>query len=167
MSHHPEGCTCYRCCDYLCSTCHTNELLKKILDILERVFTARSATLLISDGGTIMPADILVGQAATAVLHEFTGAGGTGMEVAPIGPVSYTVSDATIATVDAVSGAIVGVAPGTATVTGTDAGNGLTASDTVNVHAATAVSATLVITPTPVAVGAGGSKSLPHQAKRR
>lgn len=165
MSHeakHPDDCTCYRCCSFKCSTCHTNELLCKILEILERVFTARSATL--SIGGNTMPADILIGGTATAVLHEFTGAGGTGMEVAPIGPVAYDSSDTTIATVDSVSGAITGVAVGTATINGIDNGNGLTASDTVNVHAATAVSATLVITPAAVTV-AGGPKSLPHQKR--
>ena len=162
---HPGECTCYQCCAFKCSVCHTNELLFEILKILRQALTAHSARLVITIGGNKMPADILVGQAATAVLHEFTGAGGTGMEVAPIGPVSYTTSDSTIATVDATSGAIVGVAPGTATITGTDAGNSLTASDTVNVHAAVAVSATLVITPTPVAAAAG-TRSLPFQKKR-
>lgn len=113
-----------------------------------------------------MPADILVGQTATAVLHEFTGPGGTGMEVAPIGPVAYSSSDTTIATVDPVTGSITGVAVGTATINGVDNGNGLSAADTVNVHAAVAQSATLVITPTPVATGTGGKQSLPHQKRK-
>lgn len=141
MTHH--------CC---CCPCATNELLEKILEILERAFTAHSATL--SIGGTTMPADILIGATATAVLHEFTGPGGTGIEVAPIGPVTYTSSDSTVATVDPNSGLVTGVAVGTATITGSDAGNGLSAADTVTVQSPVAVSATLVITPTAVASGA-------------
>lgn len=168
MEKHPGDCGCYWCCSHKCSVCHTNELLWEILKILRQAFTAHSAMLIITTGGNKMPADILVGQSATAVLHEFTGPGGTGMEVAPIGPVTYSTSDNTVASIDPTTGNIIGVAPGTATITGSDAGNGLTASDTVNVHAATAVSATLVITPAPVAAASpGGKPSLPHQAKRR
>ena len=96
-----------------------------------------------------MPASLVVGKTATAVLHEWTGLGGTGTEVPPIGPVAYASSDSTIATVDMTSGLVTAVAPGTATITGTDAGNSLSASDSVTVTAPTAQSATLVITPNP------------------
>lgn len=134
------------------------DCLCEITTILRQVFTAHSAKLLI--GGKEMPADILIGGTATAVLHEWTGPGGTGMEVAPIGPVTYASSDDTIATVDANSGTVTGVAPGVATITGTDAGNSLNASDTVTVAVPVAISATLVIT-APVA-----GKSLPKQQRR-
>ena len=97
-----------------------------------------------------MPASIVVGKTATAVLLEWTGPGGTGTMVPPIGPVSYTSSDPTIASVDPVTGIATGVAAGTVTITGTDAGNGLNASDTLTVTAVlVAVSATLVLTPNP------------------
>ena len=96
-----------------------------------------------------MPATIhLNGHGATAVFTEFDGPNGTGNPVPAIGPVSFTSSDPTIATVDN-SGNIAAVAAGTATITATDAGNSLTASDTVTVTAAVAVSATLVITANP------------------
>lgn len=93
-----------------------------------------------------MPATLAPGKTAVAVLHEFDGLNGTGNEVAPIGPVSYTSSDTTVATVDPSSGLVTAVAAGTATITGTDAGNGLTASDTVSDTAVVAQSATLVLT---------------------
>lgn len=94
-----------------------------------------------------MPATLVVGKTATALLHEFDGLNGTGNELAPIGPVSYSSSDPTIATVDPSSGLVTAVAPGTVTITGTDAGNGLSASDSVSDSAVVAQSATLVITP--------------------
>lgn len=93
-----------------------------------------------------MPAQLLIGQTATAVLHEFVSQGGA--ELAPIGPVSYSSSDPTIATVDPASGLITAVAPGTATITGLDGGNSLTASDSVSDTPLVATVATLVITPT-------------------
>src|ERR1700739_3808967 len=96
-----------------------------------------------------MPATLAVGKTATAVFKEFTGPNGTGSEIAPIGPVSFTSSDPTIATVDSASGLVTAVAAGTVTITATDAGNSLTASDSASVTAPVpvAVSATLVITP--------------------
>ncbi len=80
---------------------------------------------------------------------EWTGPNGTGSKVDPIGPVAYQSSDTTIATVDPSTGQGMGVAPGTATITATDAGNSLSASDTVVVIADTAVSATLELTANP------------------
>jgi hypothetical protein len=123
------------------------EDLERIREILERAFTAHSATLTIE--GDTMSATIQVGKTATAVLHEFAGVSGTGQELPPIGPVAYTSSDPTIATVDMATGKVTGIAPGTVTITGTDAGNKLTASDTVTVTPAPVVaqSATLVVTP--------------------
>lgn len=93
-----------------------------------------------------MPATLPVGKTAVAVLHEFDGLNGTGNELKPIGPVTFISSDPTIATVDANSGLVTAVAPGAVTITGTDGGNSLTASDTVSDTAVVAQSATLVIT---------------------
>lgn len=108
---------------------------------------AKFATLVIQDlkGNRLMPATLPVGKTATAVLHEFVTAGGA--EVAPIGPVSYASSDPAIATVDPASGLITAVAAGVATITGTDAGNSLSASDSVSDTPIAATVATLVITP--------------------
>ena len=112
---------------------------------------AKSATLtfLDSKGNRIMPAQLQVGQTATAVLHEFTGLNGTGSEIAPIGPVTFSSSDATIATVDASTGLVTAVGPGVATVTALDSGNGLSASDVVSDTPVVAQSATLTITVNP------------------
>jgi uncharacterized protein YjdB len=96
-----------------------------------------------------MPATLTIGQTATAVFTEFSGPNGTGVVVAPIGPVTFSSSDPTIATVDPTSGLVTAVAPGAATITATDAGNGLTASDSVSDSPLTAQSATLVITANP------------------
>jgi hypothetical protein len=95
-----------------------------------------------------MPATLTVGQTATAVLHEWTGTTpGTGTEVKPIGPVSYSSDNPAAATVDSASGLVTAVAVGSANITGSDAGNSLSAVDSVTVNAPVAQSASLVITP--------------------
>jgi len=94
-----------------------------------------------------MPATLVVGSTAVAVLHEFSGLNGTGSELRVVGPVSYTSSDPSVATVDAASGLITAVTTGEATITGLDSGNGLSASDSVSDTPLVAQSATLVITP--------------------
>lgn len=98
-----------------------------------------------------MPATLTtVGQTASSVYQEFDGPNGTGNPLPSAGPVSYATSDASIATVDASSGQVTAVANGTATITGSDSANGLSASDTVTVNiAAAAQSATLVLTAAP------------------
>lgn len=126
--------------------------LAEIKHILFHALLAKkpiSATLTISDtkGKILMPATLQVGKTATALLHEWTGPNGTGSELPPVGPVSYASSDPNVATVDPTSGLITAVAPGVATITGTDTGNGLNASDVVSDTPVTAQSATLVITP--------------------
>jgi hypothetical protein len=131
----------------------THELLREIIRELREIRhelkpkKAHFARLYIidSEGRRLMPAQLSVGQTATAVLHEFVAVGGA--ELAPIGPVSYTSSDPTIATVDPASGLITAVALGTATITGTDGGNNLSASDSVSDQPLVATVATLVITP--------------------
>lgn len=94
-----------------------------------------------------MPLSILVGQAAMAVLHEWSQPGGAGVELPPVGPVTYASDNPAAATVDPNTGVILGVAAGTANITGTDAGNALSASDSVTVAVLVAASATLVISP--------------------
>lgn len=112
---------------------------------------AKSAKLVISDskGNRLMPATLQVGQTATAVLKEFTGLNGSGVEIAPVGPVSFSSSDAAIATVDPTSGLVTAVGPGTATITGLDSGNGLSASDVVSDTPVVAQSAVLTLTVNP------------------
>lgn len=126
--------------------------IHRLVHFLLHKAVAQSAVLFILDskGNRIMPATLAVGKTATAVLHEFVGPNGTGQELPPVGPVVYSTSDATIATVDPASGLITAVAAGTATITGTDGGNKLAASDTVSdtpPPPPVATSATLVITP--------------------
>ena len=102
--------------------------------------------------GAEMPATILVGKTATAVLTEFTGPNGTGTQVPPIGPVVYSSDNPAVATVDPASGLCTGVSGGTANITGTDQGNGIVASDVLTVQAAApppAVSGVLTLTPNP------------------
>lgn len=91
---------------------------------------------------------VIVGQTATAVFQEFDGPDGSGNVVAPVGAVTYSSSDDSIATVDPSSGLITAVAAGTVTISATDAGNGLSASAPLidNPVAPVAQSATLTIT---------------------
>ena len=100
-----------------------------------------------------MPATIVVGQTATAVYTEWSGPNGTGTALPDAGPVTFASSDPTNAPVDPSTGIVTGVGATTATITGTDATNGLNASDTVTVAAAPVVaqSATLVLTANPQA----------------
>lgn len=91
-------------------------------------------------------ATLLVGKTAQAVWQEFSGPNGTGDKLPPAGAVTYTSSDPAVATVDPSSGLVTAVAIGTATITGTDAANSLTASDSVT-DTEVAQSATLTVVP--------------------
>ena len=93
-----------------------------------------------------MPATLLVGQTAQAVWQEFSGPNGTGDKLPPAGAITFTSSDPAVATVDPSSGLVTAVALGSATISGTDAANSLTASDTVSVTEK-AQSATLTVVP--------------------
>lgn len=95
-----------------------------------------------------MPATILVGKTAQANYQEWSGPNGTGDRLPSAGPVTFLSSDTNIATVDPSSGLITGVALGSATISGSDSTNGLSASDVVNVTEQ-AQSATLTITANP------------------
>lgn len=122
--------------------------LHRIADILDARFgTPKFAKLILFDSkGLIkMPATLTIGQGFTAVLQEFVVAGGPA--VPNKGPVVYSSSDPTIATVDPATGIGTAVAAGVATITGLDQGNSLTASDTVSDTAPVATVATLTITP--------------------
>ena len=96
--------------------------------------------------GDTMPATLLVGQTATAVWQEFSGPNGTGDKLPPAGAVTFTSDNAAVATVDPSSGLVTAVAMGSANVSGTDAANSLTASDSVTVTEV-AQSATLTVVP--------------------
>jgi len=91
-------------------------------------------------------ATILVGKTANSVWQEFSGPNGTGDKLPPAGAIAFTSSNPAVATVDPSSGLVTAVAVGTATISGTDQANSLTASDTASVTE-TAVSATLTVVP--------------------
>jgi hypothetical protein len=117
-------------------------LARRIEEIIVLLRPAKSATLSFK-GFYNMPASIaLNGKGAQATFAEFDGLAGAGNSVSPIGPVSFSSDNAAVATVDPVSGACTAVAVGTANISGTDAGNGLTASDVLTVTDV-AISATL------------------------
>jgi hypothetical protein len=129
---------------------HIGHELHEIAHLLRRLVGkhAESATLTFTDskGNPIMPATLAVGATATAVYQEWSGLNGTGAKLPSAGPVAFTSSDVTIATVDPASGLVTAVGPGTATITGTDATNGLSASDVVSDTPLVAQSATVVVT---------------------
>lgn len=122
------------------------EFLREIRDTLRRilhiVIPRRSASLTI--GGTV-PATITVGKTATAQWQEWSGPNGTGDKLPPAGQVNFSSSDTNIATVDA-NGLVTGVAAGTTTISGTDAANNLTASDSLTVQAVQEVAQSATLT---------------------
>ena len=146
MSHHKESCEHCGCVPFersiLMVLWQMQEMLKDLSDRIPR----RAVSAVLTFEGVTMATIHLNGKGATAVFTEFDGANGTGSVVPPTGSVTFTSSDHSIATIDPTSGAITAVAAGTVTITGTDSGNGLIASDSLPVTAAVAVSATLVIT---------------------
>jgi hypothetical protein len=127
-----------------------NRLVRELVDEIRQIriiLTPRLSAKLRIKGKDHM-ATIVVGKTAQAVWQEWSGPNGTGDKLAPAGPVSFTSSDSTIATVDATSGLITGMAIGSATISGTDSTNNLSASDTVTV-VEVAQSATLTVVPNP------------------
>jgi Bacterial Ig-like domain (group 2) len=108
-------------------------------------YHARSATLTFK-GIKTMPATILVGGTANSLFQEWTGPSGTGTVVPNAGTIAYSSSNTAVATVDPASGVATGVSAGTASITGVDSVNSLTASDTLTVNNPAAQSATLTLT---------------------
>ena len=94
---------------------------------------------------------------------EFDGANGSGNQVAPVGPLTYSSASPNVATVDA-NGNVTQVAAGTCVLTTSDSGNGLSASDTLTVIDA-AVSATLNIAALPP-VGTVAAASVARTIKK-
>jgi hypothetical protein len=82
-----------------------------------------------------------------AVYQEFDGPNGTGNKVPPVGTVSYSSSDPTVATVDSTTGQLAYLKAGSTVITGNDSGVSLPASDTLTILAGTPVSSTLTLTP--------------------
>lgn len=109
---------------------------------------AVSARLVLLDSkGNKMPLSVHINDVpGSALLQEFSGANGTGIVVPPTGAVTYASDTPTVATVDPNTGALAYVGPGSANISGTDAGSGLTASDVLTVSNAAAVSATMTLT---------------------
>ena len=123
------------------------EIRREIRHIIFRLnhpgIRARSATLTIGENManvTVHINDI----PKTAVFTEFSGPNGTGIKVPPSGTITFTSDNTGVVTVDP-TGQLAYIAPGTATISGTDQGTtpALTASGTVTVMDAAAQSAVL------------------------
>jgi hypothetical protein len=125
---------------------HLSGLVSDILTVVSPRPAVSATLTLTTEGDPDMPATIHInGNGAQATFTEFDQANGIGNEVPPIGPVVFSSSDNSVATVDPSSGLCAAVAVGSCSITGTDQGNSLTASDTLTVMAATAVSAKLTL----------------------
>lgn len=118
-------------------------ILIELQSIYKALRPRLSATLRIFVKGKHMT-NLRVGQSFHAVYQEFSGPNGTGTPLPPAGPVKYSSSDPSVATVDPDTGAGVAIAPGSAVITGTDAADSLSASDGLTAQD-TAQSATLVV----------------------
>jgi len=112
-----------------------------VLEIIHLLLRPQSATLRVT--GVTMPKTIAPGGTATSLFQEWTGPSGTGTVVPNAGAIAFSSDNPAVATVDPASGAVTGVADGTANIHGTDPVNNLTASDVLT-----------VATPPPVAVSA-------------
>lgn len=122
-----------------------NAKLNQILWVLERIheiLRPRLSARFHFKGARM--ATLEVGKTATAVWQEFSGPNGTGDKLPPAGPVTFSSSDPSIATVDPTSGVITAVALGSATISGSDSANNLSASDSLTTTEV-AQSATLTI----------------------
>jgi hypothetical protein len=126
------------------------KLLRDIRDLLRRLFRchgkALSSSLVFVDSKGEFHMDVTVhlnDPPLRAFLAEFDGPNKTGNLVPGIGPTSYTISDPTIATVDPVTGNLVYLKQGQATVVGLNAGNQLTSSGVLTIISGVAQSADL------------------------
>jgi hypothetical protein len=129
-------------------------ILEELAWLRRRLSRAESATLTLvthprhNHKGEHMPLTVHVNdKPGLAVFQEFDGPTGTGNKVPPTGAVTFASSNPAVATVDATSGALAYLSAGTTSISGADSSNGLTASDTLTVVAAPAVSATLTLVP--------------------
>lgn len=138
---HREGCQCQNC-QYLKSIAHS---FKELLKLLDRNPVRAKLQLTAKGHSTDMPLTVSLGTPFTAAQQEFDQ---SGKLVPNVGPLTYSSSDPTIATVDPSTGQGTTVAAGTATISGSDAGDNLQSSDTVTVTDP-AVSATMVLTAQP------------------
>ena len=99
-----------------------------------------------------MPLTVKMGDVpGGAVFQEFDGTNGTGNKIPPVGAVSFSSDNPSVATIDPSTGALAYISPGAANITGADSGpGGLSASDVLTVMPATTpppVSATLTLQP--------------------
>lgn len=128
------------------------EFFRELTKILKHQFPRKAESLIsqIEVGGLDMgaPASIhLNSTTAQVTFQEFDGPNGTGNPLPPVGPMSYASDTPATLTVDPASGKISPVAVGTATITTTDTGNGLSDTNLVTVVADTAESLVASITP--------------------
>jgi hypothetical protein len=130
----------------------TNDFLYDLIAVDQGILALLSpGKTAVSAKGKLMPATIhMNGNGATFVFTEFSGPGGTGDIVPPSGPITYSSSDLAVGSVDS-NGNVAAVGVGTCTISGSDPAseNKVSASDTLTVTAAVAVSATGVLTANP------------------
>lgn len=122
-----------------------------LLEIIHILRSPKSATLRYQTSPGVTPMPLLnlnVGETANPLFQEWDGPGGSGNNVPVTNPVNYTSSNPAVLTADPSTGVATAVSNGQATVTGTDSGNGLSASSDFQVGpvAQPPVSATLSFT---------------------
>ena len=91
-----------------------------------------------------MPKTIPIGGTASSLFQEWSGANGTGQVVPDAGTIAFSSDNPAVATVDPSSGVVTGIGPGTANISGKDAGDNLVGSDVITVTPPP-VSATLTL----------------------
>lgn len=126
---HREGCQCQQC-KWLKDIAHSFREVVTILKVLDKSPRSGKLGFKTSKGVSNMPISIPLGAPFTAVLTEQDASGNT---VPDVGPVTYSSSNTAVANPDPVAGTGTGLSVGTATITGTDAGDNIVASDTLTV----------------------------------
>lgn len=116
---------------------------EEIRDLLQK-WLPRAVSTTVTFGGNDMDIKVHVSDTPkTAMAHEWTGPNGTGVEVPPIGAITWTSDNPAAVTVNPTSGLLAYVAAGVANISFTDAGNSITGTGQVTVVADVAVSGTV------------------------
>lgn len=134
---------------------HQNgQALAIILRELGAVAQSAKLTFVDSKGEPMANPQVQVGQTASSNFQEFSGPNQTGQVLPNAGAIALVSDNPSVVAIDPATGKPIGVAVGTANITGTDQSNGLSASaalDVVVVAPPVAQSASLTLTPDPLA----------------
>lgn len=114
-----------------------------ILAILKTLVGPRATSGTVTLGGKMDITVHLSDVPEKAAAHEWTGPLGTGVEVPPIGAITWASDNIAAVTVDPNTGQLAYVAAGVANISFKDAGNSITGSGSVTVVADVAVSGTV------------------------